>query len=83
MIDTYFDRVDAANGWKSQRDNKLQELYEDPRYYNGSLYSTMIDRNVAAAKDQVRLCILARTERVRYEIYRGFMRAHKMNRGLI
>lgn len=47
MIDTYFDRCDAANDYKS---TASRPIWEDPRYYNGSLYSTLIDRNVAEAK---------------------------------
>jgi hypothetical protein len=50
MIDTYFDRADAATNWKRTRDHKLQEIYDDRRYFQGNLYSTMIDRNVAEAK---------------------------------
>ena len=54
MIDTYFDRVDAATGnWRTQRDNSVQQLYDDPRYYNGSLYATVIDRDVAEARDRL------------------------------
>lgn len=54
MIDTYFDRCDAASGaWRTQRDHSLQSLYDDPRYFGGQLYATMIDRNVAEAKDRL------------------------------
>jgi len=80
MIDTYFDRVDAANGYKS---TASRPIWEDPRYYDGQLYATMIDKNVAMAKEAVKLRIAAKTGQVRYEIYRGFMRAHKKNRGLV
>lgn len=51
MIDSYFDRADAAaRNWRTDRDQSLQAMYDDPRYFRGSLYSTMIDRNVAEAK---------------------------------
>lgn len=48
MINTYFDRVDAASGYKPTRSSPIED---DPRYYGGSLYATMLDRNVAQAKN--------------------------------
>lgn len=50
MIDTYFDRVDAATGYKP---TPSRPINEDPRHYNGSLYATVIDRNVAEARDRL------------------------------
>lgn len=47
MIDTYFDRTD----WPTWMNPKHQpKHWDDPRYFNGSLYSTVIDCNVAEAK---------------------------------
>lgn len=51
MIDTYFDRADAALGYPRRHQSK--PVWEDPRYYNGQLYATMIDRNVAEARDRL------------------------------
>lgn len=50
MIDTYFDRVDAAQGYRPQASNLV---HEDPRHYRGQLYATVIDRNVAEARDRL------------------------------
>ena len=50
MIDTYFDRADAALGYKRR---ESAPVWEDPRYYCGQLYNTVLDRNVAEAKDTV------------------------------
>lgn len=51
MIDTYFDRADAALGYPRRQSTPV---WDDPRCYNGQLYATMIDRNVAEAKDKLR-----------------------------
>lgn len=50
MIDTYFDRVDAAQGY---RPAPCRPASEDPRYWNGQLYATMIDRNAAVARERL------------------------------
>lgn len=47
MIDTYFDRADAATGY---RPKTCAPSYEDPRNFGGQIYNTMIDRNVAEAR---------------------------------
>lgn len=61
MIDTYMDRCDAAAGtWRTDRDQAVQSLYDDPRYFNGSLYNTMIDRNVAEARYELARFIATR-----------------------
>jgi len=60
MLDTYFDRADNMNrtNWlQPQRDEARRRLSEDPRYYNGHLYATVIDRNVAEARETIRLRI--------------------------
>lgn len=66
MIDTYFDRTDWPRwmNWKSQD-------FDDPRIFAGSLYSTMIDRNVAEAKANVRSVIKNRAAWHRVEIRNG------------
>lgn len=47
MIATYFDRCDAASGFRSTARFIDQN---DPRYFNHQLYATMLDRNVAEAR---------------------------------
>lgn len=49
MIDSYFDRADAATGYRPTP-SIFPPISEDPRYFNYALYSTMIERNVAEAK---------------------------------
>jgi len=58
MIDTYFDRADAATGYEPTAG--VQPMHEDPRWYAGQLYSTMIDRDVAIAKNRLTWFIEAR-----------------------
>lgn len=50
MIDTYFDRADAAAG--------ITPTYRpiapnDPRLYRGLYFASVLDRNVFAAKDRM------------------------------
>lgn len=47
MIDTYFDRCDAASGYRPTR---AAPISEDHRYWCGRLFPTVIDRHVAEAK---------------------------------
>jgi hypothetical protein len=54
MIDTYMDRCDAASGYLST----TRFIEEDPRYYNGQLYATVIDRNVAEARSKLQLALI-------------------------
>jgi len=50
MIDTYFDRADAAAGFMST----YQPIgRDDPRLYAGQLYATVLARMVAEARDNV------------------------------
>jgi hypothetical protein len=50
MIDTYFDRADAAAGiTPTYRPAAL----DDPRIYAGQLYASVLDRMVAEAKAKV------------------------------
>lgn len=68
MIDTYFDRTD----WPSWMNWKSQD-FDDSRIFAGSLYSTMIDRNVAEAKANVRSIINNRVSWHRVEIGNGIV----------
>lgn len=47
--DTYFDRADAATGYRP-KPSTFPDIRDDPRYFNYQLYGTMIARNVAEAK---------------------------------
>ncbi len=68
MIDTYFDRA----SWPTWMTLKPQSHHwEDPRYFNHQLYMTMIDRNVAEAKANVRGLIDNRVSWHRVEIGNG------------
>ena len=73
MLDTYFDRCDAASGY---RYTTVQPDHENPRYFRGSWYATTIDCNVAKAKHVLRTeielnhCYHAR------EVWHGFRVAH-------
>lgn len=55
MIDTYFDRADAASGYKPTPAKQLDR--DDPRYWNGSMYASAIDCAVAMAKYRLRIDI--------------------------
>jgi len=65
MIDTYFDRADWPV-WMNLKPSTKH--WEDPRYFEHQLYSTMIERNVAEAKDNVRQLINNRVSWHRVEI---------------
>jgi len=65
MIDTYFDRVDWPTWMQLKPSTKH---WEDPRYFNHQLYSTMIERNVAEAKANVHGVIQNRVSWHRVEI---------------
>ena len=54
MIDTYMDRCDAASGYKPQQ---AAPITEDPRYWNGALYHSVISRMAAEARYNVRIGI--------------------------
>lgn len=47
MIDTYFDRADAAQGFTPTRS---APVHDDPRYFMGQLYVSTIARNAAEAR---------------------------------
>lgn len=52
MIDTYMDRADAATGYTPPAAKPVDR--DDPRYWNGALYATVIDRMVAEARQTLR-----------------------------
>jgi hypothetical protein len=68
MIDTYFDRVDAAQGRKP---TPSRPISEDPRYWGGQLYATVIDRHVAEAKAVMRWTIGTTANNHKHEIHHG------------
>jgi hypothetical protein len=55
VIDTYFDRVDAATGYEP---TPSRPISEDPRHWGGQLYATVIDRQVAEARAIVRWVVV-------------------------
>jgi hypothetical protein len=65
MIDTYFDRVDAAQGFTPTR---CAPVHDDPRYYGGQLYASTIARNAAQARDNLAAFINARVIRHKAEM---------------
>lgn len=67
MIDTYFDRCDAA----SDRNQTQPPIHEDPRYWGGQLYATVIDRMAAKARAVMRWEILANANNHLHEIRHG------------
>lgn len=66
MIDTYFDRADAATRFFSP-------VHEDPRYWRGVVHKTVIDRNVAKAKEMLQAHINSLTARHLQEIGAGIL----------
>jgi len=67
-MDTYFDRADAATGYRAQH---TQPIHEDPRYWGGQLYATVADRAVAKARAMVRFTIAAAIRDHQREMYCG------------
>lgn len=53
MLDTYMDRCDAATGYRPPPPKPV-DYREDPRYWNGNLYNTVLDRMIAEAKQTLR-----------------------------
>ena len=68
MIDTYFDRADAAQRY---RPNPPQPVHEDPRYWGGQLYATVIARKVAEARAMVRWTVAVAARDHEREMYCG------------
>ena len=52
MIDTYMDRCDAATGYKPKR---CAPIWDEPLYWNGQIYCTVIDKLTAQAMARVRM----------------------------
>jgi hypothetical protein len=52
MVPTYMDRCDAASGYQPPQ---AAPDTEDPRYWNGALYNTVLDRMIAEAKQTLRV----------------------------
>ena len=52
MIDTYMDRADAAAGYRPTPPKPVDR--DDPCYWNGALYDSVINRMVAEAKQTLR-----------------------------
>jgi hypothetical protein len=69
MIDTYFDRADAATGY---RPTPSAPIHEDPRYWAGRLYATVLDRHMAKAKHSLACQISSIHSRHSFEIRNGF-----------
>lgn len=73
MIDTYFDRADAASGYKPTPAKQLDR--DDPRYWNGSMYASAIDCAVAMAEYRLRIDIAYIYHRHARAIRSGFAQA--------
>lgn len=54
MIATYMDRCDAASGY---RPAPSRPVHEDPRFYNGGLYASVIDRMADEARAALRWAV--------------------------
>ena len=52
MIDTYFDRADRTTGYRATSSQPVDR--DDPCYWNGALYDSVINRMVAEAKQTLR-----------------------------
>jgi hypothetical protein len=70
MIDSYFDRCDAATGYRPTPSTS-KPIHEDPRYWGGQLYATVADRTVAKARAMVRYTIAAAIRYHQREMYCG------------
>lgn len=58
MIDTYADRADAATGYEPTPRQAADR--DDPRYWNGGLYDTVISRMAAEARYELARFIATR-----------------------
>ena len=68
MIDTYMDRVDAAQGYKPAASYVSQN---DPRHFAGQIYIDQTHRLVAEARHNLATMIEALAWHHRYEIDHG------------
>ena len=71
MIDTYFDRADRATGYHLLTRTPLPDITEDPRYWGGQLYATVIARKVAEARAMVRWTVASAARDHQREMYCG------------
>ena len=53
MIDGYRDPFDWQRWRDADSEAQRERVRKDPRYYAGQLYSTIIDRNAAEARDRL------------------------------
>lgn len=73
MIDTYFDRADRTTGYSATPRPPVDR--DDPRYWNGSLYDSVINRMVAEARYNLRAEISLQHQYHGNMIRAGFNRA--------
>lgn len=68
MIDTYFDRADAAMRYHP---TPSRPVFDDPRYFRGRLYSTIIDKMEAEARSNLADFISIHHSFHHYEVRHG------------
>lgn len=68
MIDTYFDRVDAATGYRAK---KSAPVWDHPYYFRGIIYDSSIARDAAEATYNVDYAIHLSARAHMYEIKKG------------
>lgn len=73
MIDTYMNRADAATGYRPTPTKPVDR--DDPCYWNGALYDSVINRMVAEAKYNLRVDIARIHHHHAREVWRGFSAA--------
>ena len=69
MIDTYFDRCDAASGYRPTPSKPMDR--DDPRYYAGALYVTPSAARAAEARAELRYVIENMARFHKQEMARG------------
>jgi len=72
MIDTYMDKA----SWPTWMTPSPAVDRDDPRYWNGALYNTVIDRMVAEAKQTLLTEIALNHCYHAREVWHGFRAAH-------
>lgn len=68
MVPTYMDRCDAASGYQPPQ---AAPVTDDPRYWNGALYHSVISRMAAEARYNMRLHVMTQLNNHRHEIRHG------------
>jgi len=71
MIDTYFDRADAATRYQPS----ARFVCEDDRKFNGTLYATVIGKMVAEAKFELQGRLAFSVAHHKRQIMSGFAQA--------